>query len=295
VEVVTDTSFMGFPLFARGKVRDMYAVGGDLLIVSTDRISAFDVIMEQGIPGKGAVLNRLAEFWFKQTEDIIQNHMITTDVSELPVEFQPFREQLADRSMLVVKAEPLPVECVARGYLAGSGWKDYKETGGICGIPLPGGLRQADRLPEAIFTPATKAELGDHDENIPFEDVVADIGEDAAERLKRLTLDLYARGSEIAEARGIILADTKFEFGFKDGELWLIDEIFTPDSSRFWPKDRYEPGHDQVNLDKQVLRDWLETLDWNKKPPPPELPPEIIDRTAERYQYIKKLLLGSDP
>ena len=291
MEVVTDTSFMGFPLFARGKVRDIYSVGENLLIVSTDRISAFDVIMEQGIPGKGAVLNRLAESWFKQTEDIIQNHMITTDVAELPSEFQPFREQLADRSMLVVKAEPVPVECVARGYLAGSGWKDYKETGGICGIPLPSGLRQADRLPEAIFTPATKAELGDHDENIPFEDVVADIGEDAAERLKRLTLDLYARGSEIAEARGIILADTKFEFGLKDGELWLIDEIFTPDSSRFWPKDQYEPGHDQVNLDKQVLRDWLETLDWNKKPPPPELPPEIIDRTAERYQYIKKLLL----
>jgi len=291
VEAVTDTSFMGFPLFARGKVRDIYSVGENLLIVSTDRISAFDVIMEQGIPGKGAVLNRLAESWFKQTEDIIQNHMITTDVAELPSEFQPFRERLADRSMLAVKAEPVPVECVARGYLAGSGWKDYKETGGICGIPLPGGLRQADRLPEAIFTPATKAELGDHDENIPFEDVVADIGEDAAERLKRLTLDLYARGSEIAEARGIILADTKFEFGLKDGELWLIDEIFTPDSSRFWPKDQYEPGHDQVNLDKQVLRDWLETLDWNKKPPPPELPPEIIERTAERYQYIKKLLL----
>jgi phosphoribosylaminoimidazole-succinocarboxamide synthase len=292
VEVVTDTSFMGFPLFARGKVRDIYTVGGDLLIVSTDRISAFDVIMEQGIPGKGAVLNRLAEFWFKQTEDIIQNHMITTDVSQLPAEFQPFREQLADRSMLVVKANPLPVECVARGYLAGSGWKDYQETGGICGIPLPGGLRQADRLPEPIFTPATKAELGDHDLNIPFQDVVADVGEDAAERLKRLTLDLYARGSEIAEERGIILADTKFEFGLKDNELWLIDEIFTPDSSRFWPMDRYEPGHDQVNLDKQVLRDWLETLDWDKKPPPPELPPEIIEQTAERYQYIKKLLLG---
>lgn len=291
MEVVTDTSFMGFPLFARGKVRDIYSVGENLLIVSTDRISAFDVIMEQGIPGKGAVLNRLAESWFKQTEDIIQNHMITTDVAELPSEFQPFRERLADRSMLAVKAEPVPVECVARGYLAGSGWKDYKETGGICGIPLPSGLSQADRLPEAIFTPATKAVLGDHDENIPFEDVVADIGEDAAERLKRLTLDLYARGSEIAEARGIILADTKFEFGLKDGELWLIDEIFTPDSSRFWPKDQYEPGHDQVNLDKQVLRDWLETLDWNKKPPPPELPPEIIERTAERYQYIKKLLL----
>jgi phosphoribosylaminoimidazole-succinocarboxamide synthase len=292
MEVITDTSFIGLPLFARGRVRDMYEVSQNLLIVSTDRISAFDVIMEQGIPGKGAVLNRVAEFWFEKTKDIIQNHMITTDVSELPSEFQPFKEQLADRSMLVVKAEPLPVECVARGYLAGSGWKDYQETGAICGIPLPGGLRQADRLPEAIFTPATKAELGDHDLNIPFEEVVADIGEGAAEKLKRLTLELYARGSEIAEARGIILADTKFEFGLKDGELWLIDEIFTPDSSRFWPMDQYEPGHDQVNLDKQVLRDWLETLDWDKKPPPPELPPEIIDKTAERYQYIKDMLLA---
>jgi phosphoribosylaminoimidazole-succinocarboxamide synthase len=293
MEVITDTGFLGMPLFRRGKVRDIYEVGDNLLIISTDRISAFDVIMEQGIPGKGSVLNGLAEFWFEQTGDIIRNHVLTTDVGELPAEFKPFREQLDGRSMLVVKTEPLPVECVARGYLAGSGWKDYQATQGICGIPLPAGLLQADRLPEPIFTPSTKAEVGTHDENIPFEEVVADIGADAAESIKRYSLDLYARGSEIAEARGIILADTKYEYGLKDGELWLIDELFTPDSSRFWPKDQYEPGHDQVNLDKQVLRDWLETLDWDKRPPPPELPPEIIERTAERYRYIKELLLGA--
>ncbi len=292
MEVITDTSFLGMPLFRRGKVRDIYEVGDNLLIISTDRISAFDVIMEQGIPGKGAVLNGLAEYWFNQTKDIIQNHMLTTDSGELPTEFKPFREQLEGRSMLVLKAEPLPVECVVRGYLAGSGWKDYRASQGICGIPLPAGLLQADPLPEPIFTPSTKAEVGTHDENIPFEEVVADLGADAAESIKRYSLDLYARGSEIAEARGIILADTKYEYGLKDGGLWLIDELFTPDSSRFWPKDQYEPGHDQVNLDKQVLRDWLETLDWDKKPPPPELPPEIIEQTAERYRYIKELLLG---
>jgi phosphoribosylaminoimidazole-succinocarboxamide synthase len=293
MEVITDTGFLGMPLFRRGKVRDIYEVGDNLLIISTDRISAFDVIMEQGIPGKGSVLNGLAEYWFEKTGDIIRNHVLTTDVGELPAEFKPFREQLDGRSMLVVRTEPLPVECVARGYLAGSGWKDYQATQGICGIPLPAGLLQADRLPEPIFTPSTKAEVGTHDENIPFEEVVAEIGADAAESIKRYSLDLYARGSEIAEARGIILADTKYEYGLKDGELWLIDELFTPDSSRFWPKDQYEPGHDQVNLDKQVLRDWLETLDWDKKPPPPELPPEIIEQTAERYRYIKELLLGA--
>jgi phosphoribosylaminoimidazole-succinocarboxamide synthase len=291
-DVITDTGFLGLPTFGRGKVRDIYEVGENLLIVSTDRISAFDVIMEQGIPGKGAVLNSLAAYWFEQTKDIIQNHMITTDVGELPAEFKAFREQLEGRSMLVVKAEPVPVECVVRGYLAGSGWKDYQTTQSICGIPLPSGLLQADRLPEPIFTPSTKAEVGTHDENIPFAEVVADIGTDTAESIKRYSLELYARGSDIAESRGIILADTKYEFGLNNGDLWLIDEIFTPDSSRFWPKDRYEPGHDQVNLDKQLLRDWLETLDWNKKPPPPVLPPEIIKRTSEQYQYIKNLLLG---
>lgn len=291
MDVITDTAFLGLPVFRQGKVRDIYEVGENLLIISTDRISAFDVIMEQGIPGKGAVLNGLAASWFEQMADIMPNHMLSTDVDELPDEFRRFADRLAGRSMLVRHAEPLPVEAVVRGYLAGNGWKDYKESQSICGIPLPARLQQADRLPEPIFTPSTKAEVGTHDENIPFDEVTKEIGDDIADRIKRYSLELYARGSEIAESRHIILADTKFEFGMLDGDLWLIDEIFTPDSSRFWPKDQYEPGHDQVNLDKQVLRDWLETLDWDKKPPPPVLPPEIIEKTAERYGYIKKVLL----
>ncbi|HEY5532095.1 MAG TPA: phosphoribosylaminoimidazolesuccinocarboxamide synthase [Candidatus Anoxymicrobiaceae bacterium] len=292
MDVITDTAFLGLPLFRRGKVRDIYEAGDDLVIISTDRISAFDVIMDQGIPGKGAVLNGLAEFWFERTGGIIQNHMISTDVSAFPAEFRKFADRLSGRSMLVRRAEPLPVECVVRGYLAGSGWKDYQREQAICGIPLPGGLRQADRLPEALFTPSTKAEVGTHDENITYEEVTGQIGDDIAENIKRYSIGLYQRGSEIAESRHIILADTKFEFGMLDGELWLIDEIFTPDSSRFWPKDQYEPGHDQVNLDKQVLRDWLETLDWNKQPPPPELPGDIIEKTAGRYRYIQGVLLG---
>lgn len=291
MEVVTDTGFLGMPMYRQGKVRDIYEVGENLLIISSDRISAFDVIMEQGIPGKGVVLNSLAEFWFGKTSDIISNHLITTDIDELPAGFRRHREELQGRSMLVRRAEPLPVECVVRGYLAGSGWKDYQGTGSVCGVALPEGLRQADRLPEPIFTPATKAELGDHDENVSFEEVARQVGEEMAGTLRDLSFSLYVRGSEIAESRHVILADTKFEFGTHSGELMLIDEVFTPDSSRFWPRDSYEPGHDQVNLDKQVLRDWLETLDWDKKPPPPVLPPEIIEKTAERYQYISKVLL----
>lgn len=292
METITETRFLGMPMFRQGKVRDIYEVGEDLLIISTDRISAFDVVMEQGIPGKGVILNSLAAFWFGRTADIVENHLITTDVGELPREFRKYASLLEGRSMLVRRADPLPVECVVRGYLAGSGWKDYLETGAVCGIPLPGGMRQADRLPEPIFTPATKAELGDHDENIGFESVVEATGERTAERVRTLSLLLYGRGSEIAESRHIILADTKFEFGTRAGELLLIDEILTPDSSRFWPRDSYEPGHDQVNLDKQVLRDWLETLDWDKKPPPPELPADIIEKTAERYRYIREVLMG---
>ena len=291
MEVITDTVFLPIPLFKRGKVRDIYEVGEDLLIISTDRISAFDVIMDQGIPGKGAVLNQLAEFWFKKTEDIIENHLVTTDIGALPPELRKFSAELEGRSMLVRRAEPLPVECVVRGYLAGGGWSEYKEKGSISGITLPAGLPQAERLPEPIFTPATKAELGEHDINIAFESVAVQVGTGLAERVKRASLDLYARGTEIAEARGIILADTKFEFGISGEKMILIDEIFTPDSSRFWPKDSWEPGHDQENLDKQFLRDWLETLDWDKRPPPPTLPPEIIEQTAERYQYIKNVLL----
>jgi len=291
MEVITDTSFMEIPLYKKGKVRDIYEVGDLLLVISTDRISAFDVIMDEGIPGKGVVLNQLAAFWFEKTADIVGNHVVSTDMSELPSSMSKFREQLEGRSMLVRKADPLPVECVVRGYLAGGGWGEYQEHGSVSGIELPEGLLQAARLPDPIFTPATKAELGEHDENISIDVVRKQIGEGVAGEVERISLDLYARGVEIADSRGIILADTKFEFGYYQGDLLLIDEILTPDSSRFWPKDKYEPGHDQVNLDKQFLRDWLETLDWSKQPPPPTLPPEIIEQTADRYRYIQEVLL----
>ena len=292
MEVITDTAFLGLPLFRRGKVRDIYEVDDLLLIISTDRISAFDVIMAEGIPGKGEVLNQLAAFWFSRTADIIENHVVTTDMRLLPAELLPFKDKLQGRSMLVVKAEPLPVECVVRGYLAGSGWKDYQRSGTVCGIPLPPELKLADRLPEAIFTPSTKAELGDHDENITMQAIESQIGKALAREIETVSLALYARGCEIAESHKIILADTKYEFGTREGRMILIDEIFTPDSSRFWPREKWEPGHEQENLDKQVLRDYLETLDWDKKPPPPTLPPEILEKTAETYQYIKEVLLA---
>jgi len=292
MEVITETSFLGLPLFRRGKVRDIYEVDDFLLIISTDRISAFDVIMAEGIPGKGEVLNQLAAFWFSRTADIIENHVVTTDMGRLPAELLPYKDKLQGRAMLVVKAKPLPVECVVRGYLAGSGWKDYQRSGSVCGIPLPPELKLADRLPEPIFTPATKAELGEHDENISMRKIESQIGKALAREIETVSLALYARGCEIAESRQIILADTKYEFGTRDGRMILIDEIFTPDSSRFWPREKWEPGHEQENLDKQVLRDYLETLDWDKKPPPPPLPAEILDKTAETYQYIKEVLLG---
>lgn len=292
MDVVTDTGFLGLPLFRRGKVRDIYEVGDLLLVISTDRISAFDVIMEEGVPGKGEVLNRVAAFWLNETSDIIANHLVTTDMDELPASLKPFKSRLQGRSMLVVKAEPLPVEAVVRGYLAGSGWKDYLETGAICGIRLPEGLRQADRLPGAIFTPSTKAEIGDHDENVPMDAVVEAVGDQRAKEIERASLALYARGREIAESHGIILADTKFEFGMYDGGMILIDEVFTPDSSRFWPKEGWEPGRSQENLDKQVLRDYLETLDWDKRPPPPKLPAGVIRRVADTYRHIGELLLS---
>lgn len=292
MEAIVNTNFMRAPLFKQGKVRDIYDFGDHYLIVSTDRISAFDVVMKQGIPGKGKVLNTMAEFWFDNTRDIVKNHLISTDVSAFPKECQDFQQQLEGRSMLVRKADPFPVECVVRGYLAGGGWKEYREKGSISGIPLPPGLKQADKLELPIFTPATKAELGEHDENISFETAIEKVGEEAAELVRELSLKLYLKGSAISETKGILLADTKFEFGKINGELMLIDEILTPDSSRFWPKEKYEPGHDQENLDKQFLRDYLEGLDWDKKPPPPDLPAEIIEQTAERYQYIAGVLLS---
>jgi phosphoribosylaminoimidazole-succinocarboxamide synthase len=273
-----------FPVFRRGKVRDVYEVGGGrLLIVATDRISAFDCVMPEGIPGKGAILTQVANFWFGATEDLVPNHLIATDAEAYPPELAPHREQLRGRSVLVAKTEPLPVECVVRGYLAGSGLKEYQATGSVCGIELPKGLKLADRLPEPIFTPATKAESG-HDENISFARFAEILGQARAEELRGLALALYRRGSELAAARGILLADTKFEFGIRDGRVILIDEALTPDSSRYWLAESWVPGVNPPSLDKQFLRDHLESLkDWDKTPPAPHLPPEIVDGIRARY------------
>ena len=278
------TTDLPFPVFRRGKVRDVYEVGGDrLLIVATDRISAFDCVMPEGIPGKGATLTQVANFWFGATEDLVPNHLIATRPEGYPAELAPYKDQLLGRSVLVARTEPLPVECVVRGYLAGSGWKEYQATGKVCGIELPKGLKLADRLPQPIFTPATKAESG-HDENISFERFAAIVGAARAEELRRLALALYQRGSELAAARGILLADTKFEFGIREGRVILIDEALTPDSSRYWLADSWAPGANPPSLDKQFLRDHLETLeDWDKTPPAPHLPPEIVDGIRARY------------
>lgn len=276
-------SISGIKPVKQGKVRDIFDFGENLLIVATDRISAFDVVMNEPIPGKGYVLTRISEFWFQATENIIANHMILTSVGAFPEACQPHRDTLAGRSMWVRKAKPLPVECIVRGYLAGSGLKDYRRTGAICGHGLPPGLQESDRLPQPIFTPSTKAEGSDHDMNISFDQMAEIIGTDLAKRLREVSLALYKKGSEIAEQQDIIIADTKFEFGLIDDELILIDEVLTPDSSRFWSKDHYQPGKPQASFDKQFLRDFLESLDWDKTPPPPEIPGEIISKTAEKY------------
>jgi len=268
-------------LHARGKVRDIYEAGPDsLVMVASDRISAFDVVLPTPIPRKGQVLSGLSLYWFEQLKDLVPNHLITADYREFPEGF--VERDLAGRAMLVKRAEVVPIECVARGYLSGSGWKEYQRSGTVCGIELPSGLTESDRLPEPIFTPSTKATEG-HDENITIEQAGELVGEGLAQRLKELTLSIYERGAEIARQRGIILADTKFEFGFADGELILIDEVMTPDSSRFWPADEYEPGHGQPSYDKQFVRDWLEQGDWNKEPPAPELPDEVVQGTSSRY------------
>jgi len=273
-----------FPVFRRGKVRDVYDLGDRLLLVATDRISAFDCVMPEGIPDKGRILTQVANFWFGATGDILPNHLSATRVEDYPPELQAFRELLEGRSMLARRTEPLPVECVVRGYLAGSGWKEYQANRTVCGIPLPEGLRLADRLPAPIFTPSTKAEEG-HDENIPFVRMEAIVGAELADRLRTLSLALYARGAELAAQRGILLADTKFEFGLlPDGDLILIDEALTPDSSRYWLAESWAPGANPPSLDKQFLRDYLETLaEWNKQPPAPHLPAEIVAGIRERY------------
>jgi phosphoribosylaminoimidazole-succinocarboxamide synthase len=275
-----------------GKVREVFDLGDTLLFVATDRISAFDVILPDPIPHKGAVLNQISEFWFKRFETI-QNHLVTANFEEFPKELQPFRGQLAGRSMIVRKTNPLPVECVVRGYLAGSGWKEYQESRSVCGIELPAGLKLASQLPEPIFTPATKAEQG-HDENIDMKRCAQILGDEIANRVKKLSLEIYSRGREHAAQKGIIVADTKFEFGVVDGELLLIDECLTPDSSRFWPKDEYVVGQSPPSFDKQFVRDYLETLDWDKTPPAPRLPKDVIEKTSAKYLEAFRRLTGSE-
>jgi phosphoribosylaminoimidazole-succinocarboxamide synthase len=292
VNTLTTTNLPGIARVASGKVRDVYSVGDDLLIVATDRISAFDCILPQGIPGKGRVLTQMSLFWFDFLRGVVPNHVITADVSAYPAELHPFSDQLVGRSMLVKRCRMEPVECVARGYISGSGWKDYRNTGAICGIPLPAGLRESDKLPEPIFTPASKAESG-HDENISYEDAEKTVGRQTASLLRDLTLRVYSRAAEYAETRGLILADSKFEFGWdSEGQLLLADEVLTPDSSRFWQRDEYAPGGPQKSFDKQFVRDYLETLDWNKQPPAPSLPEDVIEKTAAKYHEAYFRLTG---
>ncbi len=286
-----ETSLPGVALWRKGKVRDVYDLGDCLLVVATDRLSAFDVVLPTGIPGKGILLTQMSLFWFRLLADVLPNHVVTAEVSEYPAELRAFRDQLEGRSMVVVKTDVLKVECVVRGYIAGSGWKDYKATGSVCGIALAAGLRESDRLEPPIFTPATKAETG-HDENISYEVMAATVGSGRAAEVLRVSLEIYSRARAHAEARGIILADTKFEFGIRDGRLIWIDEALTPDSSRFWPRDGYAPGRSQPSFDKQFVRDYLETLSWDKRPPGPELPPDVVARTVEKYVEAFERLRG---
>ena len=280
---MNNESVPGLTLFNRGKVRDIYDLGNKLLLVASDRISAFDVILPTLIPGKGKILTELSEFWFAITKDIVRDHLITTKVEEFPAACQPHKAQLEGRAMLVKKCNPAPVECIVRGYLAGSGWKDYQKTGTVCGVPLPKGLLEASRLDEPIFTPSTKAPVGEHDINITFDEMVEKVGAKNAEKKRDVTIAIYKRARALAEKKGIIIADTKLEFGMEGDEVILIDEVLTPDSSRFWPMDGYKPGKTPDSFDKQFVRDYLLSLPWDMKTPPPELPPEIVRKTQEKY------------
>lgn len=290
--VVVETDFSDLHLDKRGKVRDMYDLGDHLLMVATDRLSAFDVIMDDPIPEKGEILTRISLFWFDVMKTLVPNHVVSSDPNAYPDACRPYADVLKGRSMLVKKTRPLPIECVVRGYISGSGWKSYQKSGAVCGIPLSKGLRESDKLPEPIFTPSTKAEMGLHDINIDFNEAVNMIGKELAEKARDLSLAVYAKGVEIAEQKGIIIADTKFEFGLLDGEMILIDEVLTPDSSRFWPKDAYRPGGPQQSYDKQYVRDYLRSLNWNKQPPAPKLPPEVVDNTRKKYQEALEQLTG---
>ena len=287
------TDLGSLPLTVRGKVRDIYSLNDrEFLFVATDRISAFDHVLATGIPDKGRILTQLSLFWFAFLKDTVKNHVLTADTAQFPPILNPYRDQLAGRSMVVRRAKMFPVECVVRAYISGSGWKDYQATGSICGIKLPAGLRESDRLPEPIFTPAAKIHTGGHDENISFDDVIQAVGADNANALRRLTLEIFDKASRHAESRGLILADTKFEFGLIDGEIVLADEVLTPDSSRYWPADSYSPGGPQPSFDKQYVRDYLESIRWNKQAPAPGLPPEVVERTREKYLEAFRLISG---
>ncbi len=288
--IVLETNFAGLKSPKRGKVRDIYDLGDSLLIVATDRISAFDVVLPNAIPEKGRVLTQISKFWFSKTERIVKNHLISADVKDYPTICKPHAPVLEGRSMLVKKAEPLPAECIVRGYLSGSGLKEYLEKGSVSGIKLPAGLTEASRLPEPIFTPSTKEEVGVHDVNIDFDTVVKLVGRDVAEKIKKYTLGIYKRACELAEAKGIIIADTKFEFGIFNGDVILIDEVLTPDSSRFWPKSDYKEGVVQKSFDKQFVRDYLLALKWDQRPPAPVLPDEVVQKTSKKYLEVLKML-----
>lgn len=291
MKTIRETHFAGLTPAARGKVRDIYDLGDKLLIVATDRLSAFDVILPTPIPDKGRVLTQLSLFWFDLLKDVIPNHVLSA--TDFPAPFDKFEDELRGRSMVVRKTQPLPIECVVRGYVSGSGWKDYRVSGKICGISLPAGLRESDRLPEPLFTPATKASSG-HDENISFEQAAALIGKQLAEKTRAVSIEIYRRAAAYAEPRGIILADTKFEFGLLHNELIWIDEALTPDSSRFWPAARYSPDGPQASFDKQFVRDYLERMQWPKTPPGPELPPEVVEATRAKYREAYRLLAGRE-
>jgi phosphoribosylaminoimidazole-succinocarboxamide synthase len=291
--VLLETNMPDCALLARGKVRDVYSLGDKLLIVATDRISAFDVVLPTGIPRKGEVLTQLSIFWFDFLKDDIKTHFLTANIDEYPASLHKYREQLEGRSMLVEKLEMFPVECVARAYLSGSGWKEYQKTGEVCGVELPPGMRESAKLPETIFTPATKAETG-HDENISAAEAGKIVGKDIIAKLERLTIDIFDKASMHALACGLVLADTKFEFGRLDGEIVLADEVLTPDSSRYWPLETYHPGRSQASFDKQFVRDYLESVNFNKQPPGPELPPEIVEKTSEKYLEAYYTITGHD-
>lgn len=291
--VITTTDYKDLKLFKRGKVRDVYDLGDYYLIISTDRLSAFDVIMNEGIPNKGVILNTISKFWFEYTKDLIENHIVSTDVNEYPEICKPYKDELKGRSMLVKKAELIPLECIVRGYITGSGLVDYKKTGMICGIKLPEGLVESEKLPEPIFTPSTKAEIGLHDENINEEEAINIVGKETYEYLKNATIQIYKNAAEYALKKGIIIADTKMEFGFYDGKIILIDELLTPDSSRFWPLDQYEKGKVQNSFDKQYVRDYLLSINFNKKPPAPPLPNDVIKNTSIKYLDALYKLTGN--